>query len=113
VVAPREIHVTAKKERKETLRTIEKPLDFMFRKCKKTGTCVPVKNLDRQICQKKEAIQKPSCSKQKDIGKKLASVLCIENCNLWKIQIPVTLGSEQLTALVRYSLFRLVTAMDS
>jgi len=75
--------------------------------------CVPVKNLARQISQKKEAIQKPSCAKQKDIGKTLASVLCIENRNLWKIQIPVTLGSEQLAALARYSLFRLVTAMDS
>jgi len=63
--------------------------------------------------QKTEATQKRSCPKQKDIGKKLGSVLRIENRKIWKIQIPVTLGSEQLTALARYSLFRLVTAMDS
>jgi hypothetical protein len=63
------------------LRTIEKPLDFMFRKCKKTDMCVPVKILDRQISQKREAIQKPSCPKQKDIGKKLGSVLCIKKRN--------------------------------
>jgi hypothetical protein len=37
VAAPRKIHVIAKKERKETLRTVEKSLDFMFRKCKNNG----------------------------------------------------------------------------
>jgi hypothetical protein len=45
VAALRKIHVIAKKERKETLRTIEKPLDFMFRKCK-NNSYVPVKTLD-------------------------------------------------------------------
>jgi hypothetical protein len=44
--------------------------------------CVPVKNLDIRISQKIEAIQKPSCPEQKDVGKKLGSLLCIENRNL-------------------------------
>jgi hypothetical protein len=93
------------------LRTIEKPLDFMFRKCK-NNSYVPVKTLDWQIPQTTEAIQKPSCPKQKGIGKKLGHFLRIENRKFWKIQIPVTFGFEQLTALSRYSLFRLVTAID-
>jgi len=38
-----------KKERKETLRTIEKPLDFMFRKCK-NNRYVPMKTwIDRYL----------------------------------------------------------------
>jgi hypothetical protein len=45
VAALRKIQVIAKKERKETLRTIEKPLDFNFRK-HKNNRYIPMKNLD-------------------------------------------------------------------
>jgi hypothetical protein len=45
VAALRKIHVIAKKEPKETLRTIERPLDFMFRKCK-NNRYVTMKKVD-------------------------------------------------------------------
>jgi hypothetical protein len=64
----RKTHVTAKKEHKEILRTTEKPLVFMFRKCK-NNRYVNTKNLDCQIPQKTEATLKPNNPQQKYKGK--------------------------------------------